>query len=473
MASDQLNPSDSPPLSSSSGPPASDGRLLHAPTASTLLRLTGPMVVGIAAIVFFNLVDTFWVGQLGPLPLAAMGFTFPVTMVVSNLCIGLSIGASTVIAQAIGAAEAREVRRLTTDALLLALVTVLCVAATGLIAMHPIFVALGASSETLPLIDSYMRPWFWGIGWIVVPMIGNGAIRATGDTRGPAVIMMVAGLINAGLDPVLIFGFGPVPAMGLRGAALATITSFVFATVVACWILFKRERMVVWRWVPLSRVLTSFRKILAIGLPAVATNLLTPLSSAVVVRLVAGHGPAAVAAFGVGVRIESLSMVGIFALTAAITPFVGQNLGAGKTQRIEEARRFTVSAAWAWCVPVAIILALMAPLLAAVFNDQPEVVRLTTLYLRLVPGSYVGFAMALLTASMFNALNVPLRATGVAFLRLVVLAVPLAYLGSAVAGLEGLFVGIAVANLAVGIVAYGMGRQRVAALSSRVKHGSI
>ena len=416
------------------------------------------MVVGIAAIMFFNLVDTFWVGQLGPLELAAMGFTFPVTMVISNLTIGLSIGASAVIARAIGASEQQKVQRLTTDALLLSLIVVLCASALGLAFMHPLFVQLGADAQTLPLIEDYMRPWFWGVGLLVIPMLGNGAIRATGDSRSPAFIMVVAGLINAVLDPLLIFGLGPIPAMHLTGAALSTVISYAFATAVALWILIKREHMVTFRAVALRQVLASFRRILGIGLPASATNLLTPLSSAVVTRLVAEHGATAVAAYGVGVRVESLSMMGIFALTGAITPVVGQNMGAGQFGRIEETRRFAARAALVWGLPIALLLALFAEPLAWLFNDEENVVRITVAYMRIVPCSYAGFGLAILTASMFNALNVPLRATFIALVRLVILALPLAYVGSRMAGIEGLFAGVAAANILVGILALAMGR---------------
>ena len=432
--------------------------LLDEPVGATLIRLATPMVFGISAIVLFNIVDTFWVGQLGALELAAMGFTFPVTMGINSLTIGVSIGASAVISRAIGAKEQRQVRRLTTDALLLAILIVMMVAALGFIFMDPLFRGLGADERTLPLIKDYMRPWFAGIALIVVPMVGNGAIRATGDSRSPAFIMVVSGLMNALFDPLLIFGWGPVPAMHLTGAAISTVLSYAFATAVALWILAKRERMITRAIVPLSAVLHSFGRILSIGLPAAATNLLNPLSNAALTRLVSEHGAHAVAAFGVGTRVEGLAMIGVIALNGAITPFVGQNFGAGQIERVAETRRFLLRAAFVWGVPVAGLLAVVAYPLASVFNDEAEVVSLTVSYMRIVPVSYAGFALALLTAAMFNALHVPLRATLVALVRLFGLAVPLAFVGSRLAGITGLFWGIAAANLLVGVLAVAMGR---------------
>ena len=427
--------------------------LLEDPVGKTLLKLAAPMMVGIAAVLFFNLVDTFWIGQLGAVELAAIGFTFPVVMVVTNLAIGLSIGASAVIAGSLGEGRSEETRRLTTDALILAVVVVAIVSAAGLLTIEPLFRALGAEEETLPLIAEYMRPWYFGIGLLVVPMVGNGAIRATGDTMTPSAVMVVAGLVNAGLDPLFIFGWGPVPAMGIRGAAYATIMSYLVSMGVAAWVLIRRERLVSFRRPHAREVLGSWRRILHIGLPAAGTNLLTPLAAGAITRLVSTHGAEAVAAYGAGTRIEGLAMMGIYAMTAALTPFVGQNYGAGKLERIRATLRFNVKAALLWGVGAALLLAVLARPMATLLNEDPTIVRSTELFLWIVPASYVPYGIALLVAAMYNAMAMPLKATLLAALRLVVLAVPLAWLGSRLFGLPGLFGGVALANVVMGITA--------------------
>ncbi|MGF1465505.1 MAG: MATE family efflux transporter [Sandaracinaceae bacterium] len=438
-------------------------QLLEDPVGPTLLRLTLPMMLGIGAILFFNVVDTFWVGQLGPTELAAMGFTFPVSMIVSNLTMGISIGATAVIARAVGEGHRDRVRRLTTDSLVLSVLIVVSVSGLGLLTIDPLFRALGANHETLPPIRSYMVPWYLGIGLLVVPMVGNGAIRATGDTRMPSLVMVAAGLVNAVLDPLLIFGWGPVPALGLTGAALATVGSYGVAMALGLYLLASRG-MLTLTSPAIGAVLRSWQGILRIGLPAAGTNLLTPVAGALVTRIVAGHGQHPVAAYGVGTRVEGLAMIGVFALTAAITPFVGQNLGANKAARIRETLRFCVKVALGWGLASAAILAALAWPLARVFNDDPEVVAMTVAYLRTVPLSYGLFGLALLVAAMFNAMDAPLKATLIAFVRLIVLAVPLAWFGSVLFGVTGIFLGIGAANLVIGGVAWRMGRAHVGGL---------
>jgi Na+-driven multidrug efflux pump len=200
-------------------------------------------------------------------------------------------------------------------------------------------------------------------------------------------------------------------------------------------------------------VLASWRAILHIGIPAAGTNLLTPLAAGAVTRIVSHHGADAVAAYGVGTRLEGLSMIGVFAMTAAITPFVGQNHGAGHGARIRDALRFVGKASLIYGVVVAVALGLLAEPLARVFNEDTAVIASTVRYLRVVPFSYAPYGLALLVASIFNALGMPLKATVLATLRLLALAVPLAWLGSELLGLTGVFLGIAAANLVMGGVA--------------------
>lgn len=438
--------------------------MLEDPVGPTLVRLAAPMMIGIAVMLLFNLVDTFWVGQLGPTELAAMGFTFPVAMVVSNLTIGLSIGASATIARAIGEGRDDRVRVLTTDSLILAVVIVVAVSLAGLLSIEPLFRLLGADEGTLPLIGEYMVPWYAGVGMLVIPMLGNGAIRATGDTRTPAIVMILGGLVNAVADPVLIFGLGPIPAMGLRGAAYATLGAWAVSMIGMIYLL-RRERMLTFALPRLSRLLASCKAILPIGVPAAGTNLLTPLAAGAVTRIVAEHGQHAVAAYGVGTRVEGLSLIGVFAMTAAMTPFVGQNLGAGRGERLVEALRFVTRAALVWGLACAALFAALASPIARIFNDDAEVIAMTETYLRLVPISYAPYGVAILVASLFNAMNMPVKATALAALRLIGLAIPLAWIGSALLELTGVFLGIVAANAIMGAVALLYARSVVQAVA--------
>lgn len=427
--------------------------LVAGPVGPTLISLAVPMAVGMAAIFMFQTVDTFFVGQLGVLPLAAMSFTFPVTFILISITVGIGMGATAVIGRAIGRGDTAEVRRLTTDSLLLAVAIVTVLAGVGLLTITPIFEAMGASGEALELIREYMRPWYLGIGFLVIPMVGNSAMRASGDTKTPMTIMLVSGLVNLALDPFLIFGWGPFPRLELAGAAIATVVSWNVTFFAALWVLHFKKRMLEFSAVSPKLVVASWRRVLRIGVPAALSNTLHPLSAAALTAIMARFGPDAVAAFGVGTRIEMLSTVGVHALGVAMMPFVAQNFGAKNLTRIRQALAFSTRAGLLWGLGAAALLGAFARPLATLFTDSPAVIATAALYLRTVPLCYGFVASVMVSSAMFNALNAPLGAAGLVALRSFGLALPLAYLGGRY-GLFDAFLGLAAGNAAAGVVSF-------------------
>jgi putative MATE family efflux protein len=419
-----------------------------------LIRLAAPMVLGISAIVLFNVVDTFFVGQIGALELAAMSFTFPVVLVVMSVSMGLSVATTSVVSRTIGSGDTAGVIRLTTHALILANGVVILFCVLGILTIDPLFRALGATEDILPLINQYMIPWYLGVGFLVIPMVGNGTIRATGDTKTPSFIMIFAGVVNVILDPILIFGWGPIPRMELQGAAIATVISRSLTFLAALWILHKRERLIEWSLPKMNQMWDSWKQVLYIGAPAAGARMLIPLSTGVLTRMVAGYGPQAVAAYGVGQRLESLVLIGVGAFGAAMTPFIGQNFGAGQYDRVRLAFGFGVKIALVLGIVMMVVLALAARPLAALFNDDPVVIASAVQFLWIVPISYGLYGIASLAIETFNALNRPLHAVVLISIRLFVLAIPLALMGSLWFDIPGIFGGISAANILIGVVAF-------------------
>jgi putative MATE family efflux protein len=427
--------------------------LTHGPVGAHLKALAGPMAFGILAIMAFNLVDTWYVSLLGTTELAAMSLTFPVVAVVGSVGMGLGIGATSVISRTIGGGDMDQVRRLTTDALILAGLVVVVVCVAGYLAIDPLFRMLGADAEVLPLVRAYMQVWFLGSGVLIVPMMGLSAIRATGDTRTPAKVMTFAGVANGVLDPIFIFGWGPIPAMGLEGAALATVLSRTSTLVVTLYVLGARERIITRRFDGLAATLSSWRRILTIGGPAAATNLTQPLTIGLLTALVASEGQAAVAAFGAGGRVEMFALIPIMGLGAGITPFVGQNWGAGLRDRVGRALGLAIRADLALGLMGWTVLFLAARPLAGLFSQDPEVTALITTYLRILPLGHAFIGIFQAANSTFNAVGRPLTATALTLLRAPLLTAGLAFAGGALFGLPGVFWGAALAAVASGVIA--------------------
>ena len=439
---------------------ASGATLTSGPVPSTMLRLAAPMMVGIASLAIFGLVDTWFVARLGGAELAALGFAFPVMMVVGSVAFGLGIGATSVISRAIGASDHGRVRRLTTDALALSVLVVALLAGLGLLFLEPLFVALGATEEVLPHIVAYMTVWFPGMVFLVIPMVGNAAIRATGDMKTPAIVMVAAGGANALLDPVLIFGFGPIEGMGVAGAALASVITRAGTLVVALWILGRREKMIEPTLPSLRQVADSWRAITAVGAPAAMANVAVPLTMALVTRLTAGYGDSAVAALGAGARLEMMAMIPPMALAAGLAPFAGQNHGAGRTDRVRAGLKVAAAGSIAWGVLAWLSLAaLSGPVSSAFATDAAVGSSLRTFLVWGLPGMGLLGALTAVSATL-NAIGRPLDAAGLNLVRMPLL-IGLPALGGVLSGLPGLFMGIAVANALSGALALALVARRI------------
>lgn len=440
---------------------SNEAKLVSGPVGKTLVKMTIPMFFGILGIMIFNLADTFFVARLGTKELAAMSFTFPVVFVIGSIALGLGIGASSAVSRAIGEGDPHKVKRLTTDALMLSMVIVISFAAVGLLTIEPLFRLLGAPDDILPLIKEYMTIWYPGVAFVIIPMVGNGAIRATGDTKTPSMIMLAAGFVNIVLDPLLIFGIGPFPRWELQGAAVATVIARAVVLVISLWVLHWREKMI--NLVPPSfkEGLRSWKEVLSVGVPAAGTNLIIPVSLGVITRLVASYGPEAVAGLGVASRVEAFSLTVFMALGSVLVPFMGQNLGAKRPDRVQSAVALTQRFALIYGGVVFLLFIPLAKPVARLFNEDPNVVSTIVTYLLMVSVTYGCQGIAMMAGSSFNGLNKPWRATSLSLLRAAVLYIPLAFLGGYFWQLKGIFGAASVANILTAAMAFAMLKKTV------------
>jgi len=408
-------------------------------------------MMGMFGMVLFNLVDTFFISRLGTAPLAAMSFTFPVVMVLGSISLGLGIGVSAVISHAIGTGDNKGVQRLTTDSLFLSVALVTLFVVLGLLTVDPLFRALGAKGETLTLINHYMLIWYLGMPFVVIPMVGNSAIRAAGNTMIPSMIMLTAIGVNLVLDPLLIFGIGPFPRLELRGAAIATVIARSITLLVSLYYLRYRFDMLTSHIPSISKLAVSWRKILYVGIPAALTQLTMPISMGVITRLVAAYGVSAVAAFGIGTRVEMFALSPLMSLSAVLIPFTGQNLGAGKIDRVEGGIRFSHRFSLALGLAIFCIFLLFGKWIAQLFNPDPEVISIVILYLVIVSIGYGFQGIVAVTASSFSALNHPMHAIALNSFRMIILYIPISMIASRYFGVAGIFSGASISAVIAGI----------------------
>ena len=438
-------------------------RLATGAVGRHLVDMTVPVLFGIFTMMMQGFVDAWFIGRVGVRELAALSFAFPVLMIVTSVAIGLGAGTSSVVARAIGAHDHRRARRLATDSLLLSFGITAVICLVGYLTIVPLFRLLGAPEDMLPLIGGYMRILYAGVPFVVVGMVGMSSMRATGDTRLPSMLMVIAAAANIALDPILIFGVGPIPAMGLNGAAMAALLARAAIFVGTLYLMRMRLDMLTFNKPDPGELRKSWADILHVGIPAAATNAIIPVATAVITAMLARYGPEAVAGFGVASRVESLTLVIFYAMSAVIGPFVGQNVAAGKPDRIFQSLRLCALFCLGAGLIIAILLATLADWIPMLFSENPTVTSVATQFLYIVPISYGAYGIVMIMNASFNGMGKPMPAVHISLARMVIIYLPLAFLGNRYFGINGIFAAYAVANIITGVLAFAWARSSVPA----------
>lgn len=419
-----------------------------------MARLTLPMILGMISMMLLGITDTFFISMLGTTELAAVSFSQPVanTMISIALGIGMSLGA--LVSRLIGASQHEQAGRLITDTKIIAATIAVSMAIIGYVVIDPLFKALGATEEVMPLIRAYMSIWFVAAPFWMLTLIGNNALRAIGDVKASATIMTLLSLLNLAIDPLLIFGIGPFPRLEVAGAAWATLIACAVAWMCSLSVLGFREHLLKFTQPRFSHLLPNWRELFKIGIPAVAANIMTPLAAALLTAIIARFGPEAVAGFGVGSRVEFVSLMVVFALSSTLPMFIGQNVGAGQKHRAFHALMGCLKFALVFQAVVYLLLILISPYIAAAFSDNPQVRLVIRSFLLILPLTYGAHGVVILVMVSLNVLRRPRTALLTTLIRLMLLYVPLAYLGSRWGGITGIFIGAATANVIAGIVSF-------------------
>lgn len=415
--------------------------------ASILKKLTLPMIFGVLGMVAFNLSDTYFVGKLGTAQIAALTFTFPVVLVLNSINMGIGIGTSSVISKSVGEGNKKRVISLSTSSLLLGFLVAFIAIMIGELTIEPLFRALGAEEDSMVYIIKYMRIWYAGVPFVAIPMIGNNAIRALGDTKTPSIIMMVAAGVNIILDPLLIFGIWIFPELGVAGAAFATVFSRMLTFVFALYILGFREKVISIKGESFYTIIKSWGTILFIGTPNAIARIILPIGVGVITKLISKYGTDAVAGYGISTRLDYFALAIPQALASVIPVFVGQNFGAGKSKRITSSIRISQRFMIIYGIVAYIVLFLIARPLASLFSDAEEVIQLVVLYLRIIPIGYGVQGILLIYNGTLNALQKPVKAASINVFQMLIIYVPTAIVVSKIFGITGIFVALVVSYL--------------------------
>lgn len=413
-----------------------------------LFSMTWPMLLGAFALMSFQLVDSFFISLLGTDPLAAMGFTMPMNQLMVGIQVGVGIAATALISRALGAKQQEYAKRLSALMLLVGGISMAILVIFVAALKTPILKTLGAADNLTPHTDSYWLPWLissWGHAFLY---FGTSLCRAYGDTRLPGLIMVAASLLNMALDPLFIFVLG----LGLPGAAYATLTACIITGSVLFTRLIQRNWLKFeFKGVSLKRAL---QEIAQISLPAMLSQLMPGMAALLATRIVATFGSSAIAAWALGTRLESFSIVIVLALTMSMPPMLGHLLGAKNLHQADQLIRLAMRFILILQALIALAWLTLRPWMIGTLTQDPNTSQYLASYLFWVPISYSTLGVCILMVSVCNALGMPMRAVTISIFRLFIFYLPCVALGAYLNAVEGVYIGILVANVLAGLASW-------------------
>lgn len=421
----------------------------------TVMSLTA--AVGIMAIFLVDLIDMIFISMLGVAELAAaVGYAGSILFFTTSFGIGMAIAVGALVARSLGSGDRAQAQARSTHGLIFGVV--FGAMFSGFVwANIPYFVTLiGATGETAQMAEGYLRIVVPSLPLLVVGMMGGAILRAHGDARRAMMAMIYGGVVNAILDPILIFGFG----LDLTGAALASVAARI--TIAATGLL------------PILRyhgglprphvtgMVRDFVPLLAIGFPAILTQLATPVGQAVVTRSMAQFGMEAVAGMAMVGRMMPVAFGVIFALSGAVGPIIGQNFGAGNHDRVYTGFRAALIFSGTFIVCIAAVLFVLRAPIADLFSATGIARELVYLFCGPLALLFFFNAVLFVSNAAFNNLGHPFYSTWMNWGRNTVAMIPLVWLGAVLFGAPGVLIGQALSGVVFGSVAWVLARRVIA-----------
>lgn len=367
----------------------------HGPILSTLLGLTLPVIAVISAQIFVTILETYWVSRMGTEAVAGVSLVVPLLILMNTMSNGgIGGGVSSAIAQAIGANRKEDADALVLHTIIIAIAFGLLFAFGALIFGARLYTAMGGQGDTLHQALTYSAWVFCGAPLIWVVNLLGSAMRGAGDVKLPAIVSIAGAILLIPLSPLLIFGIGPFPRLGVGGAGAATLIFYVGALLVYIRHLLRGEGALCLYLAPLST--QHFRAIMGVGLISAVGTLIASLTLVGVTGAVGSNGAFALAGFGIASRVDSLLVPLLFGLGSGVVTLVGVATGAGDAQRGSRVARLASMIAFATMQGLGVILSMLPQLWVGLFSSDPEVLASGNAYLRVVAPFYGFFGVGLM-----------------------------------------------------------------------------
>ena len=449
------------PVPPSRGPgsrPGSGHDTTSGPILGVLVAMAVPIVATNVFQSLYQLIDTFWVGRLGAEAVAAVSLSFPILFFMISAGGGMSIAGAVLVAQTFGARDQEAVDHSAGQTLTVVGVISVVLSIVGFIVAAPLVAFFGPERSVELLAVDYLKVSFLGLAAVFIYFVFQALLRGVGDVKTPMIVVAGTVVLNFFLDPLLILGWGPVPAMGVVGAAWATIGSQGLAGAVGMLILFSGRYGIHLRLRHMGPDRVVVMKILRLGIPSSIEQSTRALGIGVMMLLVASFGTTVIASYGIGARILSFVIIPAMGLSMATSTVVGQNVGAKQDQRAGEAARLGMAAGFLGLTVAGVVLWLLAePITRAFVPNEPEVIAIGTHFMHIMAPAFGFFGVQMVMSGALAGAGNTIAAMALSILAFWVLRFPVAWVLAIPGGLgpDGIFWSFPISNVVAGVIAVG------------------
>lgn len=412
-----------------------------------ILKMSWPSIIALTAMSIYNFIDTFWLARLSPQALAALTVCFPVQMIFAAIGVGTGTGAGSYSARMFGAGKTHEAQKTAGQIFFLSfffgLITIVSVLTFG----DQILVSFGAFDEILPLCHDYLHVIVFSAPFLFFSMMSNYLLRVEGRPLLSMYVVLIASVSSAILDPLLIFGIGPFPRLGIKGAAFAAVSAQCIAFMFSVYFIQLKSSKYDLEWKHLVPDASTIKSIFSTGLPSIATNLVVSIVLVIYNHVLAHFGYLAVAALGICFRVNSLVTMILFGIGFGLMPIVGFSEGAKLYQRLKESVFVALKVSVGLVVVASIVLVLFAGQIVGLFSSDPSLTAIATPALRIFASALVLIAPIVIFINMFLGLGKGTLAMFLLFFRDCLTLIPLLIFLPICLGLNGAWLATPIANL--------------------------
>ena len=422
-----------------------EGRII-----SSLLSLAGPIIAANILQSAYQLIDTFWLGRLGADAVAAVSLSFPLLFLVLSLGAGLTLAGTVMVARYKGAENQQMVDFSSSQSVFLIFLTSILLAVLSYFAAGPLMKIIGAGPDIIEDAITYFKMSSIGFVFLFLFFIFQSLMRGIGNVMLPVYIVLSTVILNAVLDPLFIYGYGPVPGFGVAGAAVSSVITQAVASSIGLYILFKGRHGIKISLAAMKFDMSNLKKTFSIGLPASIEQSTRALGMTMMMAIVTSFGSDIVAAYGIGARMLSFVVVPALGLGIATTSLVSQNIGALKIKRAEKVANLSAKVAFFGFSGMGVLMYIIAEPLTAIFiPNDPQVIKDGALFIKIMSVSFGFLGLQQVMNGTFNGAGFTKASMLISIMSLWVIRFPLAYLLSynLKMGPEGIWWSFPISNL--------------------------